>query len=75
MGDIADMVLEGQMCQTCGEILGNGNGFPTFCSSCKAEQNRSKQTQVKKVACPICNKKVKPAGLEMHKRDVHGESQ
>lgn len=26
-----------------------------------------------KVSCPQCYKRVKPAGLQMHIRDVHGE--
>ena len=34
MGDIADMMLEGMLCQGCGEFLGDGDGYPVFCSSC-----------------------------------------
>ena len=37
MGEIADMMLEGQMCQGCGEILGDGDGYPTFCGGCQSE--------------------------------------
>ena len=39
MGDIADMMLEGQMCQGCSEILGDGDGYPTFCKSCQKEMD------------------------------------
>jgi len=34
MGDIADMMLEGCMCQSCGEYLGDGDGYPVFCANC-----------------------------------------
>ena len=37
MGEIADMMLEGQMCQGCGEILGQGDGYPVFCKGCQRE--------------------------------------
>ena len=82
MGEIADMILEGQMCQECGEFLGEGDGYPTYCDDCKPEEEIEKriiasivkEQKPSKVPCPVCRKKVKPAGLEMHKRDVHGEN-
>lgn len=39
MGEIADMMLEGMMCQWCGEDLGEGDGFPTVCPGCQAQHN------------------------------------
>lgn len=38
MGEIADQILEGQMCQWCGEYLGDGDGYPTICAGCQAEE-------------------------------------
>jgi len=40
MGDIADMIIEGIMCQLCGEIihqnLDDPPGYPCYCSrACK----------------------------------------
>ena len=33
MGDIADMMLEGDLCEGCGVALeGEGEGFPRYCS-------------------------------------------
>jgi len=33
MGDIADMMINGEMCECCGEYLGgNGEGFARYCS-------------------------------------------
>jgi hypothetical protein len=34
MGDIADMMLDGDMCEGCGEYLGGGDGFPRRCYGC-----------------------------------------
>lgn len=42
MGEIADMILDGQMCQGCGEYLGEGCGFPEYCTGCQEEADKSK---------------------------------
>jgi hypothetical protein len=34
MGEIAEMMLEGMLCEGCGEFLGDGDGFPARCASC-----------------------------------------
>jgi len=34
MGDIADLMLEGALCEACGEFLGDGDGFPQRCPGC-----------------------------------------
>lgn len=31
MGDIADMTLDGVLCQYCGVYIGKGNGYPESC--------------------------------------------
>jgi hypothetical protein len=77
MGDIADMILDGDMCQGCGKIL-SGLGYPTFCRSCQQEENINAQGEKKaqkseKINCPICNKRVKKAGLAMHTIAVHND--
>jgi len=78
MGDIADMMLDGTLCQFCGDFMGGeGDGFPVTCSACQVENNCNefglpKKPPAKKVKCPQCGKKVKEAGLEMHQKDVHG---
>ena len=78
MGDIADMMLDGDMCQGCGEIL-NGNGFAQFCKSCQKDMDldmygdkKKPVINQKKVKCDHCGKKVKETGLAMHIKDVHG---
>lgn len=32
MGEIAEMMLDGTMCECCGEFIGDGDGFPRYCS-------------------------------------------
>jgi hypothetical protein len=34
MGEIADMFLNGDMCEECGEYLGEGDGFRRLCAGC-----------------------------------------
>ena len=34
MGEVADMMLDGTLCQTCGEYLGNPTGHPRSCRNC-----------------------------------------
>lgn len=34
MGDIADMIVEGQMCETCGHIFDEECGYPRQCKAC-----------------------------------------
>lgn len=40
MGEIADMMLEGCMCPSCGEMLDDdGDGYPVYCISCQEEKD------------------------------------
>lgn len=47
MGEIAEMMLNGEMCQSCGEWMGDhtdpdfeGQGFPGLCTGCAAVERR-----------------------------------
>lgn len=43
MGEIADMMIDGDMCTRCGEYLGNGGGYAQLCRGCineEKEENR-----------------------------------
>lgn len=35
MGDIAESVLNGDLCQDCGEYIGPGDGYPVSCEACQ----------------------------------------
>jgi hypothetical protein len=39
MGDIAEMMLEGLLCERCGEMIdGEKTGYPRKCEDCKNEK-------------------------------------
>jgi hypothetical protein len=40
MGEIADMMLDGTLCERCGEYIGNAVGYPRKCSSCSKEYKK-----------------------------------
>ena len=76
MGDIADWILEGGMCQVCGVELDDGEeaGYPRSCSGC-SQSNASSQP-IKTISCrhPGCRKKFQtdPAA-DQHYRDKHAK--
>jgi hypothetical protein len=86
MGEIADMMLDGTLCEACGSYIeGNGEGFPRYCSDqCARDRGADQLTMTRKerhaanhaprVNCPTCRKRVKAVGLGQHMRDVHGGS-
>lgn len=51
-GEIAEMMLEGLMCEQCGEYMGDddgeGQGFPGLCGACEAANKRPVCQPVKK---------------------------
>jgi hypothetical protein len=77
MGDIADMMLDGTLCEGCGEFLNyESPGFPCYCKACRQQQKEAKKATyvppAPKAKCTICGRKVKPTGLSDHMRDAHG---
>ena len=42
MGEIAEMMLDGSLCQDCGQVIGDGNGdgLPVTCDSCLKQNAR-----------------------------------
>lgn len=43
MGDMADDLLEGDCCESCGEWLGGGEGYPRQCAGCKSPAQKRKR--------------------------------
>ena len=82
MGEIADMMLDGTLCEGCGVYLENSLGdFPQRCRDCRMTLGPSNTPawnrfapprDTKKVACPTCGRHVKSVGLNDHQRDAHG---
>lgn len=72
MGDVADMMLDGTLCEGCGVVLdGDGDGVPRYCRDCSTQHGPS--IAPGKVKCEQCGKHVKAAGLKDHQRDRHGQ--
>jgi len=84
MGDVADMMLDGTLCEGCGVFLNaNAPGYPCYCGDCAGDRNKERKAatavehaahlkRAKKCACPTCGKRVKEVGLADHMRDSHG---
>jgi len=73
MGEIADDIIDGVICQwCCGPLPGEPRGFPASCRDCAHNDAPPKQAKPKaeKVSCPKCGARVKKAGLADHTRDV-----
>jgi len=71
MGDIADMMLDGTMCQVCGDYMGDSGGFAVTCAGCGGN-DWEKPEPKEKIKCPQCNKHVCPSGLKQHIQAKHG---
>ncbi len=39
MGDVADMILDGTLCEWCGVVLEDGNDWPHLCGDCQLEKD------------------------------------
>lgn len=47
MGEIAEMMLDGTLCERCGSFIdGDSPGFPRLCSSCKPKKNKKNKKKV-----------------------------
>ena len=79
MGEVAEMMLDGTLCQGCGVLIDDDiPGYPRSCRDCAKEERAMKHQatlqrhqEIKKVKCPVCQKRVKAIGLADHQRDVH----
>jgi hypothetical protein len=38
MGEIADMMLDGTLCQVCGAYIGDAEGYPRTCIGCREDE-------------------------------------
>ena len=82
-GDVAEAMLDGTLCEICGEFLGEPTGYPVRCTDCKNKPERlptyrsffEHQNPKAMILCPVCHKRVKEMGLGHHVKDAHPESQ
>lgn len=93
MGEIADAMLDGTLCEGCGCYIGLDTGNPGYCSrQCAKDRGaediyepnvprfdryavKKSPSVAAKVACPVCQRRVKAVGLGDHVRVVHPETQ
>lgn len=73
MGEIADMMLDGTLCEGCGVYVGQSRGYPRKCRDCQKDDHIAASSNAQKTNCPICNRRVKVIGLADHTRDAHGK--
>lgn len=82
MGEIAEMMLDGDLCEQCGVYMGSpGQGFPRKCKDCRRENRKDAKRPptvghdkrgVPMTQCATCSRRVKLAGINDHMRDAHG---
>lgn len=71
MGEIADAMLEGDLCAGCGCYMdSDGEGFPRYCSADCAPENY-KNMAPEMARCHVCKKLVKAVGMRQHLADKH----
>ena len=80
MGDIADAMLDGTLCEGCSVYLGASDG-PARCRDCRPSKSEQKALNIarnleehaaaKKHPCPTCGKKLRMVGMPDHMRDAH----
>jgi len=59
MGEIADMMLDGTLCATCGEFIGEDAGYPRYCCAACGDKQDDDLDTVKTHNSPLAKKLVK----------------
>ncbi|MDB5777564.1 MAG: hypothetical protein JWP38_3697 [Herbaspirillum sp.] len=82
MGEVADMMLGGELCVGCGEYIDDdADGIPRYCSKQCQHEHEGVPVVAKpkggptppKMNCPVCQRRIKKAGLSDHVRALHGD--
>jgi len=67
MGEVADMMLDGTLCEGCGVFMGDEVGYPRKCKACRYDERKLAEIPANPHAtCPTCGKRVKSVGLAQH---------
>ena len=70
MGDVADMILDGTLCEGCGKVVGGAVGYPRKCRQCEKDFNPVAKKKPR-VRCPMCHKFVSKVGMGDHLKEKH----
>lgn len=83
MGEIADSIIEGEICQMC--CCSDGRepqGYPYTCAECGGSDadggdptNIPPRPTSPKVPCPICDKMIHEIGMHQHVAAKHPEAE
>ncbi len=78
MGELADLILEGALCQQCGHDFMESSGYPRLCSSCskpaRPATKKPAPPATKKHGCVLCPRKFSSTtALADHTRAAHSE--
>lgn len=80
MGEIAEMMLDGTMCQVCGEFMDEAAGYPVTCAGCSDDDRLIVEVQPikdpKTVPCPHvgCERMFRSRqAAGQHWTDKHGD--
>jgi hypothetical protein len=80
MGEIADMMLDGTLCEECGVYLDDDEGacgYPRYCEDCEDPSDSkhngpNSHKKPEKIKCPHCEKKCGgEQGLDTHIKAKH----
>lgn len=75
MGEIAEMMLNGDLDEITGEYLGEGDGYPRSLERGYRvrKHNMNPSRRKKDTSCHVCNKLMRgDQGLKSHLKDKHG---
>lgn len=75
MGEISDLIINGDLCQYCMCGLGSGQGYPRSCSVCSST-GAAEGTDLYRIKyqCTTCNKLLKSEQAAIdHNRAAHGK--
>lgn len=70
MGDVADMILDGTLCEGCGKVVGGAVGYSRKCRQCEKDF-KPMEKKKPRVRCPMCHKFVSKAGMGDHLKEKH----
>lgn len=86
MGEIAEMMLTGVLCEMCGcHLIGTPEGYPRYCSKQCADDRNASPAQIvpkpkgtwtpvpksPKQQCAVCGKWIKVVGMQDHVQTMH----
>jgi len=62
VGEVAEMMLDGTLCQCCGVYIGDQStgGFPEYCRSCARDAEKARQDKGSRPKQPTTGKVQKP---------------